>query len=302
MERGKENEGQTKGEDNKSLVSSVVLHEDNVNLIDFIERLSNGCVLTSLDIDQIEDLTLELTFVSAFCHLYYSFFSEGCNDEMSCISNDIHDLVQSLLHLHGEDMLVNMNYHDLFENIKSYISYAEPSRVTTTEDRLVELLDAILMYLQYLPKLCSEFIFTSMTQYELLQNVFGNLRDFHRLKVNGCVEYETIEYVIPHLQLMAQRVVNFCFTLLYCQLDELDESDVSRVNSKLANLLVEVIPVELEVMHICCTNLKGSKSEEVGRFINQLVEASPDILRESLIHLQEHMVNSAINQVINKAN
>ncbi|XP_015074931.1 putative late blight resistance protein homolog R1A-3 [Solanum pennellii] len=279
MERGKENEGQTKGEDNKSLVSSVVLHEDIVNLIDFIERLSNGYVLTSLDIDQIEDLTLELTFVSAFCHLYYSFFSEGCSDEMSCISNEIHDLVQSLLHRHGEDMVVNMNYHDLFENIKSYISYAEPSRVTTTEeDRLVELLDAILMYLQYLPKLYSEFIFTSMTQYELLQNVFGNLRDFHRLKVNGCVEYETIEYVIPHL--------------LYCQLDGLDESDVSRVNPKLANLLVEVIPVELEVMHICCTNLKGSKSEEVGRFINQLVEASPDILRESLIHLQEHMVSA----------
>uniref|UniRef100_K4C174 Uncharacterized protein n=1 Tax=Solanum lycopersicum TaxID=4081 RepID=K4C174_SOLLC len=36
---------------------------------------------------------------------------------------------------------------------------------------------------------------------------------------------------------------------------------------------------------ICCTNLKGSKSEEVGRFIKQLLEASPDILRESLIHV-----------------
>ncbi|WMV31436.1 hypothetical protein MTR67_024821 [Solanum verrucosum] len=90
---------------------------------------------------------------------------------------------------------------------------------------------------------------------------------------------------------MALRVVNFCFTLLDCQVYKFDESDVSRVNSKLANLLVEVIPVELEVMHICCTNLKGSKSEEVGRFVKQLLEASPDILRESLIHLQEHIVN-----------
>ncbi|KAK6790237.1 hypothetical protein RDI58_014037 [Solanum bulbocastanum] len=131
-----------------------------------------------------------------------------------------------------------------------------------------------------------------MTQCELLQNVFGNLRDFHRLKVNGCVEYETIEYVLPHLQLMALRVVNFCFTFLDCQVYKFDKSDVSRVNSKLANLLVEVIPVELEVMHICCTNLKGSKSEEVGHFIKQLLEASPDILTESLIHLQEHIVNS----------
>ncbi|KAK6790236.1 hypothetical protein RDI58_014036 [Solanum bulbocastanum] len=128
-----------------------------------------------------------------------------------------------------------------------------------------------------------------MTQYELLQNVFGNLRDFHRLKVNGCVEHETIEYVLPQFQLMAERVGHFCFVLLSYHLDKTDE--VSQVNSMLVDLLLKIIPVSLEVMHICCTNLKGSKSEEVGLFIKQLLEASPDILRESLIHLQEHMVN-----------
>ncbi|KAH0670237.1 hypothetical protein KY290_025658 [Solanum tuberosum] len=295
MESGKENEGQTKGEDNKSLVSSVVLREDIVNLLDFIERLSSWRVQTSLDVYQYKELTLELTFVSSFYHLYYSFFLESCNDEMSCISNEIHDLVQSLVHPSGEDMLVNIKNHDLLENIRSYInshSYVEPSRVTMTEDHLVELLDAILVYLQCLLMCCSEFIFPSMTLCKLLHNVFVNLRDFHRLKVNGCIEYEAIEYVLPHLQLMALRVVNFCFTPLNCQLDEFDESDVSLVNSKLANLLLEVIPVELEVMHIRCTNLKGSKSEEVERFIKQLLEASPDILRVSLIHLQEHMVNA----------
>ncbi|XP_049355093.1 putative late blight resistance protein homolog R1C-3 [Solanum verrucosum] len=295
MERGKENEGQTKGEDNKSLVSSrVVLGEDIVNLLDFIERLNSGRVRTFLDMDQIEKLTLRLTFLSAFCHLYYTFFLESCNDEMS---NEIHDLVQSLFHPSGVGILVTKEFYDLLENIRSYISshiYAEPSRVTTmTADRFVELLDAILMYLQRLLKCCSESIFPSMTQYELLQNVIGNLRDFHRLKVNGCVEYETIEYVLPHLQLMALRVVNFCcFTLWDYRVDTFYGLDDSLVDSKLANLLVEVIPVELEVMHICCTNLKGSKLEEVGLFIKQLVEASPDILRESLIHIQQHMVNA----------
>ncbi|KAH0676661.1 hypothetical protein KY285_024462 [Solanum tuberosum] len=202
------------------------------------------------------------------------------------MSNEIHDLVQSLFHPSGVDMLVNIKYHFLWNKIKSYISshsYAEPSRVTMTEDRLVEHLDAIL-------KCCSALNFPS---FELLQNVFGNLRDFHRLKVNGCVEYETIEYVLPHLQLVAERVVDLCFTTLDCQLISIyDAPDTSIVNSKLVNLLVEVIPVELDVMHICCTNLKGSKSEEVERFIQQLLEASPDILRESLIHLQEHMVNA----------
>ncbi|XP_019069404.2 putative late blight resistance protein homolog R1A-3 [Solanum lycopersicum] len=292
MGRGKENEGQTKG------VSSVVLCEDIVNLLDFIERLNNGRIQTSLNTHKIENLTLELTFVSAFCHLYYSLFLASSNDEMSCISNEIHDLVQSLFHPSGEDMLVNIMYHDvprLLENIISYISshsYAEP---TMTEDRLVELLDAILIYLQCL-RCCSDLIFPSMTHYELLQNVFGNLRDFHRLKVNGCFKYDTIEYVLPHLQLMALRIVNFCFTFLGdCTLHDFDKSEVTRLNSKLAaNLLVDVIPVELEVMHICFTNLKGSNSEEVVRSIKQLLEASPDILRESLIYLQEHMIINAV--------
>ncbi|PHT49010.1 hypothetical protein CQW23_13218 [Capsicum baccatum] len=45
-------------------------------------------------------------------------------------------------------------------------------------------------------------------------------------------------------------------------------------------------------MHICSTNLKASKSSEVSRFIKQLLQASPDILREYVIHLQQHMINA----------
>ncbi|KAH0661381.1 hypothetical protein KY284_026312 [Solanum tuberosum] len=59
---------------------------------------------------------------------------------------------------------------------------------------------------------------------------------------------------------------------------------------KLAHLLMKIIPIELEVMKICFTNLKDSTSAEVGHFIKQLLETSPNILWEYLIHLQEHMV------------
>ncbi|PHU18408.1 hypothetical protein BC332_14103 [Capsicum chinense] len=45
-------------------------------------------------------------------------------------------------------------------------------------------------------------------------------------------------------------------------------------------------------MHICSTNLEASKSAEVGCFIKKLLEASPDILGEYLIQLQQHMVNA----------
>ncbi|PHT49008.1 hypothetical protein CQW23_13216 [Capsicum baccatum] len=157
-----------------------------------------------------------------------------------------------------------------------------------------------------------------MTQYELLQNLFGNLRDFHGLKVNGCIELKAIEYVLPQIQLMAERVGHFCFVLLSYQLDKTDETDeededetdeededaldhmflksstfeVSQVNSMLVHLLLMITPVSLEVMHICSTILEASKSAEVGHFIKQLLEASPDILREHLIHLQQHMVNA----------
>uniref|UniRef100_M1D713 NBS-LRR resistance protein n=1 Tax=Solanum tuberosum TaxID=4113 RepID=M1D713_SOLTU len=96
---------------------------------------------------------------------------------------------------------------------------------------------------------------------------------------------------------MAKIVGHFCFVLLSNQPDKTDEKYdnehvVSQVNSMIVYLLLKIIPVSLDVMHICCTNLKASKSEEVGRFIKQLLEASPDLLIEYLIHLQERVINA----------
>ncbi|PHT28417.1 hypothetical protein CQW23_31974 [Capsicum baccatum] len=59
---------------------------------------------------------------------------------------------------------------------------------------------------------------------------------------------------------------------------------------KLAHLLMNIFSIELVVMNLCFTNLKASTSAEVGLFIKQLLESSPDIFREYLIHLQENMV------------
>ncbi|PHT44501.1 hypothetical protein CQW23_13659 [Capsicum baccatum] len=70
---------------------------------------------------------------------------------------------------------------------------------------------------------------------------------------------------------------------------------------KLAHLLMKIIPVELEVMEICYTNLKASPSVEVRRFIKKLLEFSPEVLREYLIHLQEHMVVFAYKSDIPRA-
>ncbi|KAM3267102.1 late blight resistance protein R1-A-like [Capsicum chacoense] len=304
MESGKENEGERKeAEANSSSVSSDVLREDIVNLQDFIEILKNEEDQTVLDTDQIEKLKLELTVLSASLQLCY-YISDGSNTGMSCISYEVHDLVQSLFHQNGNDILVKLKDHvvpRLLENIKSskISDHYSKSSPTMTVDQLVELLDALLVNLQYLPKVRAELLLPSRTQYELLQNVFGNLRDFHDLIVNGCIERKTIECVLPQFQLMTDRVGHFCFVLLSYQLDKTDEKDEEdeenekdEVYSMLVHLLLKIIPVSLEVMHICSTNLKASKSAEVGRFIKQLLKASPDIIREYLIHLQQHMINA----------
>ncbi|XP_047261087.1 putative late blight resistance protein homolog R1B-16, partial [Capsicum annuum] len=107
------------------------------------------------------------------------------------------------------------------------------------------------------------------------------MKDSHGLIVNGCVEHKIVQCVLPQFQLMAERVGLFHWD------DRLDGD--SRL-FKLAHLLMKIIPVELEEMHICYTNLKASPSAEVGCFIKQLLETSPEVLREYLIHLQEHMV------------
>ena len=117
--------------------------------------------------------------------------------EMSCISYEVHDLLHSLLNQSsGDDMMVKLTDHvipRLLEDITtSEISHHHHS-ASMNEDQLVELLDVLLVNLHNLPKVRVELISPSMTQYELLQNLFGNLRGFHALKVNNCVEYETIE-------------------------------------------------------------------------------------------------------------
>ncbi|KAM3345143.1 hypothetical protein P3S68_024852 [Capsicum galapagoense] len=231
------------------------------------------------DTDQIENLT----FLSACLQLCH-YILDGSNAETSFLSYEAHDMVQSLFHKCGDDKLVKLKDHiapHLRENIHSSIisDHHSESSATITEDQLVELLHALFVNLHYLPKVRAELILSSVTQYELLQNVFGNLRDFHGLKVNGYIEHKTIEYILPQFQLMAGRVGHFCFVLLSYQLDNKDEEDENevsfRINSMLVNLLLNIIP-----------------SAEVGCFIKKLLEASPDILGEYLIQLRQHMVNA----------
>ncbi|KAM3345162.1 hypothetical protein P3S68_024871 [Capsicum galapagoense] len=95
---------------------------------------------------------------------------------------------------------------------------------------------------------------------------------------------------------MAERVGHFNINFLAYTLEDMKQNKqmkrIIEVNSMLVHLLLKIIPLSLEVMYVCSTNLKASNSAEVGCVIKKLLEASPDIHREYLIHLQQHLINA----------
>ncbi|WMV31860.1 hypothetical protein MTR67_025245 [Solanum verrucosum] len=350
MEKRKNNEGEIEKEEaNNSLVLFSALRKDIADLRDFLELLKNDENKKALDVD--------LAFICTYVQLSYSGL-EQFEDVMTAKGQQVENLLRSILYDVGNNGPCKYNMHhvlaSLRDNIDHYISsdHRSTSSATMTEEQL----NFLLLNLHHLSKHRAEKMFPGVTEYEVLQNVCGNVRDFHGLIVNGFIMHEMVENVLPLFRLMAERVGYFLWedqtdedsqlseldeddqtdedsqlaeldeddqtdedsqisdldeddqTDENAQLSELDEDDQTKENAqlseldeddqtdedsrlfKLAHLLLKIVPTELEVMHICYTNLKASTSAEVGRFIKKLLETSPDILREYLIHLQEHMV------------
>ncbi|PHT77665.1 hypothetical protein T459_15717 [Capsicum annuum] len=246
-----ENEGQReKGESNNFV--------DVVKVLDFMERLENEEDQNAVDIaNQIEKPKLVLTFICMYVQLSHCDL-EIFESVMSYSRQEVEDLLRPIL----DDVDMDHVFPSLMDNIDDCIdsSHHSTSSSTMTDEQL----SFLLQNLHYLSKCYAEQIYPLETQYEILLNVCGNMKDFHGLIVNRCIEHEIVQYVLPQFQLMAEKVGIF---------------------------LWDVIIKEDSHLLICHTNLKASTSAEVGCFIKQLLETSPDIIREYLIHLQEHMVN-----------
>ncbi|KAM3376502.1 putative late blight resistance protein R1A-3 [Capsicum galapagoense] len=271
-----------KGKANNFEMSFSALRKDVVNVLDFMERLKNEEDHNAVDMaDQIEELKFELAFICTYVGLSHCDL-EKFEDAMSDSRQRVENLLRPILNVVDNNVRCEYNMDhvlpSLSDNIDDCISscHHSTSSVTMTNEQL----DFLLLDLHYLSEFLAEQIYPLETQYEILQTVSGNMKYFHGLIVNGCIEREIVEYVLPQFQLMAERVAIFLWH------DRLGESRLF----KLAHLLMKIIPIELEVMQICYTNLKASPSVEVRRFIKKLLEFSPEVLREYLIHLQEHMV------------
>ncbi|XP_060174765.1 putative late blight resistance protein homolog R1A-3 isoform X3 [Lycium barbarum] len=285
MERGQENKGaREKGEANNLEVSFSDLHKDIVSVLDFMERLKPEENQKGLDVDRVEKLKLELAFICTYLQLSYSDL-EQFKDIMTAKRQEVENLLQSILDDVDNNVGRKYNMHhvisSLINNMDDCISsfHYSKSSAAMTEDQL----NFLLLNLHHLLKYRAEHIYPLVTENEILQNVCRNIRDFHGLIVTSCVEHEIVEYVLPQIQHMAERTGHFLWN---------DQIDGNSHLFKLADLFLKIIPIELEVMHICLTNLKASTSTEVEHFVEQLLETSPDILREYLIHLQEHMLTA----------
>ncbi|KAH0664723.1 hypothetical protein KY285_025929 [Solanum tuberosum] len=264
-------------------VSFSALLKDVANVL---ERLKNEEDQKAVGVDLIE----KLTFICTYVQLSYSDF-EQFEDIMTRKTQEVENLLQPILDDDGKDVRRKYVLTSLAGNMDDCISLYHRSKSDAT--MMDEQLDLLLFNLYHLSKHRAEKMFPRVTQYEVLQNVCGNVRDFHGLIVNGCIKHEMVENVLPLFQLMAERVGHFLWedqTDENAQLSKRDENDRDSRLFKLAHLLLKIVPTELEVMHICYTNFKASTSAEIRRFIEQLLETSPDILREYLIHLQEHMI------------
>ncbi|PHU13570.1 hypothetical protein BC332_14775 [Capsicum chinense] len=165
-----ENEGERK---NNFVVSFSALCKDVVNVLDFMERLKNEEDQNAVDIaDQIEELKSVLAFICTYIQLSSSDLEEF-EDIMSAARQWVENLLRPILD--DVDSNVGCKY-TMDHNLHHRCKYR------------------------------AEQIFPLETQDEILQNVSVNMKDFHGLIVNGCIEHGIVQYVLPQFQLMAERV------------------------------------------------------------------------------------------------
>nr|ABI96213.1 truncated NBS-LRR resistance protein-like protein [Solanum sp. VFNT] len=191
MEKRKDNE-----EANNSLVLFSALSKDIADVLVFLENEENQ---KALDKDQVEKLKLKMAFICTYVQLSYSEF-EQFEDIMTRKRQEVEKLLQPLL---DDDVLTSLT-SNMDDCISLYhLSYKSDAIM------MDEQLDFLLLNLYHLSKHRAKKMFPGVTQYEVLQNVCSNIRDFHGLIVNGCIKHEMVENVLPLFQLMAERVGHF---------------------------------------------------------------------------------------------
>ncbi|CAN4090451.1 unnamed protein product [Withania somnifera] len=263
--------------------------------LNWLKQLKNEEEQLASKVDDIEKLRMELRFLRTFV----LFGSSNLDDFYSKMSRKLEKFehqVRSLFYQDEDDNILSKYDMDhvayrLMEDIKSYLSLNHDFVAMTKEKKMIEYRDSLLMNLHDLPKYCAKLFLPLMSEYKILRQVCRHLGDFYGLIIKGCIANKTTEYLYPRLQMTVDRVTEFCFDH-WCNEKLLFIYGTYQCSSKIASLLLEIVPIELEVLYVCTSKLKESRSTELEGFVKQILEASPRILQKYLILLQGHMAGA----------
>ncbi|XP_069153024.1 putative late blight resistance protein homolog R1A-3 [Solanum lycopersicum] len=282
----------------------LTLEEQRRRISDHIDDFLNGLKKIKNEFiaskwDDIEKLRMELRFLRTFV-LFGNSNSDNFYQRMSMNTKKFDELASSLFY-EDENKLILVKYNMdklapyLIKEIASILLRLKNVAIIMTEENMLEYSKSILKHLHDLPKYCSNLLQPLMSEYSILRQVCTHLRDFYQLE---CHKTTKTEFLYARYQMTVDRVTQFCFDLWTGVYKEYFGNEyyyaycnVSQCSSKITSLLIDIIPLELEVLYISTSKLiKESTSTQLKRFVKQILKASPRILQNYLIHLQRSMV------------
>ncbi|KAH0681831.1 hypothetical protein KY289_019583 [Solanum tuberosum] len=266
--------------------------------------------------EELELLRMELRFLRTFV-LFGNSSLDDFYERMPLNISKFNELTW-LLFYQEEDKLILAKYDMecltplLLEEMKSYLSLENDYYVaTTTEEKMFEYRDRLFKHLHDLPKYCANLLLPLMNEYMILRQVFRHLRDFYELECIAANKTRT-EYLYPRYQMIVDRVTQFCFDLWTGKSKEeigddyyFHKYDVSECSSEITSLLIDIIPLELDILYISTMKIKEEpRSTELKWWVKQILKAFPRILQNYLILIQGRMegavaVNYSPTQSIN---
>ncbi|KAH0681836.1 hypothetical protein KY289_019588 [Solanum tuberosum] len=229
-----------------------------------------------------------------FLRTFVLFGDSSLDDFYERMSNKFSVMTRPLLN--DEVILEKYNMDSLIpllmEEMQSYLSLKNDNYVAmTTEEKMFEYLFTNLLDL---PNYSSDLIISQMTDYNILRQVFRRLTDFYPiLLANKSI---TTKYLFPRFQFIAHTFLQFYFAIWTGNYKP--SSKVSEYSSNVTSLLIDIIPLELEVLYISTSKLikQSTSTHQLKRFVKKILKASPKILQNYLIHLQRRMVAANYSQ------
>ncbi|XP_055836334.1 putative late blight resistance protein homolog R1B-17 isoform X2 [Solanum dulcamara] len=303
--------------------SSLPFEEEGRSIRNLIDDFLNGLKkikneeeeFMASKLDEFEMLRMELKFLKTFV----LFGNSTLDDFYDKISKNIDKFDRlSCSVFSDEDKLILVKYNMqrltslLLKDMKSYLRLKyDYVAMMSTEEKMFEYMDSLFKHLYDLPMYCSSSLLPLMSEYKIVRQVFGHLRDFYPILT---ANKTSTEYLYPRYQMIVDRITQFCFDLWTGKRKQksgdpdsyyFNKYDVSQCSSKIASLLIDIIPLELDVLCICTSKIEiQPRSTDLKDLVKKILKASPRILQNYLILIQGRMkgalaVNYTPTQSIN---